>query len=137
MKLDFSELKGLGSYTFKKDKGVYIEFVDAHKWETKAKDIFFMVKDEKGNILYISKKGCFECQDGTKYINVSKGWFPKYERFLCKQLRFKCDKKGYSKELACFREFCNNRRSGSEIYSLFFEELNKYLQVFDFRLIRI
>ena len=137
MKIDFSELKGLGSYTFKKDKGIRIEFVNGHKWETDAKDIFFMVKDEIGNILYASKKGCLECRDTSKYINVSKGWFPRYERFLCKQLNFKRDAKGFSKELACFREFCNNRRSGSEIYNLFFEELGNYIEVFDFKIIRI
>lgn len=137
MNLDFSELKGLGGYTFRKDKGVYIEFINAHKWETNSKDIFFMVKDEKGNVLYTSKKGCLECQDTSKYINVSKNWFPRYERFLCKKLKFKRDKKGYSKELARFREFCSNRRSGSEIHDLFFTELNKYIEVFDFKVIRI
>ena len=50
---------------------------------------------------------------------------------------FKRDKKGYSKELARFREFCSNRRSGSEIHDLFFKELDKYIEVFDFKVIRI
>ena len=126
MKIDFSELKGLSSYTFKKDKGVFVKFAHDSKKKFNTETLYFMVINGNGEVLYKSKKNCFEFRVVKEYKNVSQNWFPKYEPVYVTRLKFKADKKGYSKHLSQFRNFCSNRKSGSEIYEILMDSMRKY-----------
>ena len=58
-KIDFSELKGLTAYTFKKDKGVGVKILYNKEDVFKLKDMYFLVYNESGDVLYKSSIGCF------------------------------------------------------------------------------
>lgn len=128
MKIDFSELKGLSSYTFKKDKGVFVKFAYTSKKKQNTETLYFMVINGNGEVLYKSKKGCFEFREVKEYKNVSRHWFPKYEPVFSTKLKFKVDSRGYSKDLSQFRDFCSNRKSGSEIYEIVLDGVRKYAE---------
>ena len=50
-KIDFSELKGLTAYTFKKDKGVGVKILYNKEDVFKLKDMYFLVYKGSGDVL--------------------------------------------------------------------------------------
>ena len=48
MKIDFSELKGISTYNFKKDKGVGVKILYNKEDVFKLKDMYFIVYNESG-----------------------------------------------------------------------------------------
>ena len=71
-------------------------------------------------------KGCFEVVGYKKLIRTGNLFFGRYDTVNSKKIKFKCDKHGYSKDLLKFREFCSDRRSGSEIYNLLLSVMGQY-----------
>lgn len=126
MSLNFSELKGLSTYNFKKDKGISIIIKDVTDNLEDLKKVYFIVTNNNGDVLYQSKKGCFEVVGYKKLIRTGNLFFGRYDTVNSKKIKFKCDKHGYSKDLLKFREFCSDRRSGSEIYNLLLSVMGQY-----------
>ena len=132
MNINFSELKGLSSYTFKKDKGFYIIFKDSsNKKITLNKDVdlkkvYFMICNKQGEVLYKSKKGCFEIIKYKKCVRTGKLFFDRYTCVDAEKLGFKRNSRGYSEDLKHFIDFCSNRKSGKEIYDYVINFLYEY-----------
>lgn len=127
MNIDFSAFRGISDYNFKKDGTVFIKFSSISKTDksTMKKVQFTVTVAKTGEVIYVSKKGCLEFVEGTKYENVSKTWFPSYRPVKYFRLRFKKDFSS-QKEFKRFNDFCSNRKSGRDIYDLFLDVLNKY-----------
>ena len=130
-KIDFSELKGLTAYTFKKDKGVGVKIMYNKEDVFKLKDMYFLVYNESGDVLYKSSKDCFSVIEYKKTVKTGNLFFDRYTTVKAHKLAFKRNASGYSKEFNSFREFCANRKSGNEIYNLFMQELSAVSGIFD------
>ena len=131
MSLNFSELKGLSTYNFKKDKGVCVKIKLNTDDLYKIKDIYFMVCDESGKVLYLSKKGCFSLIEYKKTVRTGSLFFGRYTTVKAYRLGFKRNEAGYSESYDSFRNFCANRRSGSEIFDLFLQELSNVSDIYN------
>lgn len=131
MSLDFSELKGLSKYNFKKDIGAGIKIIHNKDNVFNLKDMYFIVYNESGDVLYKSSKGCFTVIEYKKTVKTGNLFFDRYTTVNAHRLAFKRNGSGYSKDLTSFREFCANRRSGSEIFDLFMQELSTFSNVFN------
>ena len=129
--LDFSELKGISTYNFKKDKGVGVKILYNKEDVFKLKDMYFLVYNESGDVLYKCSKGCFSVIEYRKVVKTGNVFFGRYTTVKAHKLAFKRNASGYSKEFNSFREFCGNRKSGSEIYNLFMQELSAVSGIFD------
>lgn len=129
MTINFSELKDLSSYTFKKDKDLKLIVKNITKKDMDLNKVYFILCKSNGEVVYKSKKGCFEVVDYKKEV-ISGKWlcFNKYTYVDAKKLRFKADKRGYSSYAEHFRQFCNNRKSGREIYSYVYQFIRDYNQ---------
>ena len=129
MTINFSELKDLSSYTFKKDKDLKLIVKNITKKDMDLNKVYFILCKSNGEVVYKSKKGCFEVVDYKKEV-ISGKWlcFNKYTYVDAKKLRFKADKRGYSSYAEHFRQFCNNRKSGREIWSYMFQFIENYNQ---------
>ena len=75
MSLNFSELKGLSTYNFKKDKGISIIIKDVTDDLEDLKKVYFIVTNNNGDVLYQSKKGCFEVVGYKKLIRTGNLFF--------------------------------------------------------------
>lgn len=127
MNINFNELKGIGSYNFKKDSSIWVSFENISRISEKhMKKAHFVVMNPKTDeVLFVSKKDCLEFVKGVKYVNQSKTWFPHFEPVDYIRLRFKEDYKS-KKEHKRFMDFCANRRSGNQIFELFSDRLNSF-----------
>ena len=130
-KIDFSELKGLTAYNFKKDKGVGVKILYNKDDVFKLKDMYFIVYTESGDVLYKSSKGCFTVIEYRKAVRTGKLFFDRYTTVKAHKLAFKRNAVGYSKDFDSFKKFCANRKSGNEIYNLFMQELSAVSGIFD------
>ena len=134
MNINFSELKGLSEYNFKRDKDLKLIVKNITKKDVDMNKVYFVLCNGDGEAVYQSKKGCFEIVDYKKRIKTGKLLINRYTYVDAKKLSFKSDKRGYSQDLHQVRDFCNNRKSGREIYDyvmqFMYEYSRNYLQEF-------
>ena len=131
MKLNFSELRGLSTYTFKSDKGIGVKILYDKDNVFNIKNMFFIVYTKDGNVLYKSNKGCFTVVEYAKTVKTGNTFFDRYTTIKAHKLVFKRNASGFSNDLNSFKEFCANRKSGNEIYNLFMQELAVMSNIFD------
>ena len=68
MTINFSELKDLSSYTFKKDKDLKLIVKNITKKDMDLNKVYFILCKSNGEVVYRSKKGCFEVVDYKKEV---------------------------------------------------------------------